>query len=777
MDFSPDGTGGVALRVPLSALIGPDGGRMGPDGSPLMSWKAAKFTPITIGVGFGVPGASQVLPGGAQMDLPGALQPGASVERSPWRSWGAQRVPQGPPETPQGPPKTLQTGAAKDHQTWLHASAAERQHPRAPRDAPGGLRGPSEGDPDPPSPLQTLQESVMTSPNANDTMPKGKKRKGTPKLVAVTFNGNAWSTIKAYLLTTSANVVFAQEHRLLGDSLIEGRLWALRNGWSSYWSPGAASSSKGRSGGTVVLVRAYLQSWVPMDLTKQLGVFWPHRGNAVVVSAGGMGPVLCVSCYFYTSSCAKTKVVPANMRLLSALGTLIKQSALPVVVGADWNMTPNVLCSVPFIDEFQLAIKADLSALGTCVSKGGKSVSSIDFFVLSKVLNDVVFDCSICPITPPRPHRPLVLEFLSRPRNVQVCVLKEPASLPVDPPFGPVVPSSDWSQTLDEISTSLNKSNLGDGAGMFYSDVTPQAAGAIKEDLGSALKCWLGHAETDLIDIVGSSKASVSRGEAPRTMLVNLINTFKCPAEGHLLSSRATRWVQLRFIEFARAIENWQNSRGYPFIVTERNRLRSLCGATVAKGFVKSPMARFKFHDLMKQWHPPLKSLTLQVHDLLVHAGYRVPNNSICKGLIARATLYAATASAQTKDLESAELEASSQAWKDFVFMAGDSSAAIAHKYTKVPLGLGTTALLGSSVPRNCQLQEQVDLWAGYWQEGQDAPEPRFRDVPKLPPISVADVYGAARSFARSTCSRCGPPPPPHRPPASRRHSWAYRYF
>ena len=243
-----------------------------------------------------------------------------------------------------------------------------------------------------------------------------------------------------------------------------------------YWSCAHRLQVNGKSGGTLILVRKYLQSWIPKEATSNLGGFWAHWACAVVVSAGGLGPVLCVSCYLYTNSFAKAKLVAPNMRFLSALGDFIKMCALPVIIGADWKLAPNVLCSSPFLEEFGLAVKWDESALGSCVTHGGSSVSSIDFFVVSRHLAAVVSDCSFCPFTPPRPHRPIYLVFRSKPRNVQVCVFKDPPNLPTDLPFGPKVPPSDWQPTADFVDSVCSRSGCRDDGGHY--------AETSEEDLG-----------------------------------------------------------------------------------------------------------------------------------------------------------------------------------------------------------------------------------------------------------------------------------------------------
>ena len=210
-----------------------------------------------------------------------------------------------------------------------------------------------------------------------------KKPKTVPKLIAVTFNANSWSSLKAFLKCTKANIVFGQEHKLPRAGTLEATIQALKLGWCSYWSPANVSSVNGKSGGTVVLVRSYIQSWIPAGLSQTDMEVWPSRGNAVVVAAGDMGPVLCVSCYFHTNPHAKSKVVPLNMKLLGALGTCIKNFGFPALLGADWHMTPSTLRSISFLNDFHLSLQHDPSCIGSCITHGGAVVSTIDFFAVS----------------------------------------------------------------------------------------------------------------------------------------------------------------------------------------------------------------------------------------------------------------------------------------------------------------------------------------------------------------------------------------------------------
>ena len=118
--------------------------------------------------------------------------------------------------------------------------------------------------------------------------------------------------------------------------------------------------------------------------------------------------------------------------------------------------------------------------------------------------------------------------------------------------------------------------------------------------------------------------------------------------------------------------------------------------------------------------------------------------------------MYAANAKDQASLFETNEAQEASQAWTEFIAKASESSAAIAHKFSKVPLSIGSASVLGSPKSRDCLLQDQVETWAKHWEEDNVRPGPSFASVPVLPPILVDQVYKASRSFSKSTVSRSG---------------------
>ena len=260
---------------------------------------------------------------------------------------------------------------------------------------------------------------LPTDNNAGSSSPKTSKIKQLPKLLIVTFNGNSWNTLKAYVRETPATIVCCQEIGITGVFIEEARLWLKRRGWHSFFAEARCTEAQGRSAGVAMLVRSYLQAWVPDCLADTGGVVWPHRIVGVIVSGGGLGPTFICSAYFQTNSFAKTKVTHQNLRMLAVVGETIKKLSYPVIIGADWQMEPAILQGSNFLRDFGLAVRAVGGALGSCVTKGGGSKSDIDYFVLTDYLTDAFLQTFYCDSTPPGPTGPLFWSPESDPKVLE----------------------------------------------------------------------------------------------------------------------------------------------------------------------------------------------------------------------------------------------------------------------------------------------------------------------------------------------------------------------
>ena len=342
----------------------------------------------------------------------------------------------------------------------------------------------------------TTDDDLSTDGPKIEIDEKKKCRKNRAQLKVTTFNANSWTTAKAFLRMTGANLVFIQEHKITSSGIPEAQLWAKNSGWTSFWAPARATLAGGTSGGVAIFVRQHMQAWIPEN---NISIFMEARGLGVMVSAGGLGTFLAISCYFHTNNVAKVKATAANLQMLAALGQLIGTSSVPAVIGADWNMEPEVLKSTGFLDTFQLKLAHEPSSLGSCISSGGRNVSNIDYFALSKTLSDVLEgNVYFCKLTPPRPHRPTHVDFSPRPKAIQVQVLKELKALPVDPPFGPQPPPSEWGREAAGISVKLSGYLAGVQVGDHFPVIPDAGKTQAKKDLDEAMTIWFEKVENDV---------------------------------------------------------------------------------------------------------------------------------------------------------------------------------------------------------------------------------------------------------------------------------------
>eukprot|EP00973_Karenia_brevis_P091265 12406680-Karenia_brevis.AAC.1 len=78
---------------------------------------------------------------------------------------------------------------------------------------------------------------------------------------------------------------------------------------------------------------------------------------------------------------------------------------MPFIVGADWNMDPNILASSTFHELLHAHIIADMSPVGTFEYSGG--VTTIDYFVCSLDMAEAFVSVEIQADAPIAGHRPM----------------------------------------------------------------------------------------------------------------------------------------------------------------------------------------------------------------------------------------------------------------------------------------------------------------------------------------------------------------------------------
>ena len=571
-------------------------------------------------------------------------------------------------------------------------------------------------------------------------------------LRAATYNSNSWRGAKVFLRQTTANLVFIQEHKLISSKIPEARTWARLAGWSSYWAPALETAQGGFSAGVAIFVRHYFQSWVPDDLAS---VVVPHRCVAVVVHACGLSPMLAMAAYFYTNTQARECVTPPNLTILATIGQCVQALGYPVIIGADWNAEPLPLVNSGFPGALGLVVKSSCSSLGTCV-QSTSTPTLLDYFLVSEILVDVTYMPYICPYTAPRPHRPSYMDFHYRPRSVKVAVVKEAPRLPAQPPFGPLVPPTCWEKDHLTIKQALEPI-VNQGPTETYPDRDDAEIKQHSAVLEDQLDIWTRHAEDDLLYILGAKNQQTrGRGLPPQTIKVDVFRTFRSSQPGNAPLSRALRWVQSRFLEFAKSLNAWHDAVVVSQQLKARRCVEALIFATIRKGIIRTPLNNFKFDSMRKQWHPKFKSLLVQLIKFMAHTKLGRPEPAMLSTLVARCQLYASHAAQQAIKQDKLESNHTQKAWREWVAEATRDSASRAHKYSKAQILESAGDRIGTPLSRSEQLTNEVKNWSELWKEDNYGPTPVFSDVQRLPRGNASDLRKAAQSFKKAACSVSG---------------------
>ena len=96
---------------------------------------------------------------------------------------------------------------------------------------------------------------------ARQPRPEGQKRAGGSQLDMVTFNGSCWTTAKALIEETRAQVVFVQEVRLDQQQCLEAKDALKKKGWKVFVSAARRTGRGGLSAGVAMVCRAWLDVW------------------------------------------------------------------------------------------------------------------------------------------------------------------------------------------------------------------------------------------------------------------------------------------------------------------------------------------------------------------------------------------------------------------------------------------------------------------------------------------------------------------------------------
>ena len=179
-----------------------------------------------------------------------------------------------------------------------------------------------------------------------------------------------------------------------------------------------------------------------------------------------------------------------------------------------------------------------------------------------------------------------------------------------------------------------------------------------------------------------------------------------------------------------------------------------MCVSSAGAGAL--PTCWFKLFNSRDLWHPKLTSVILQMDELVRLSGFRRPNSTLARSLVARANMFAAQAAALALEQEASDLAESNISWKDWVKMAGTGADSAAHRFVQAPNSISKFDLEGSQMSRSQHLDSEVSQRSSLWKEDAGGQPPVYPPVPLLPPLLPSQLSAASQSFKRATCALGG---------------------
>ncbi len=319
------------------------------------------------------------------------------------------------------------------------------------------------------------------------------------ELRVATANTTGWRPLQRFMLTTNANVVFAQEHRLLPDAIPAASAWARKQGWKTVWAPARHGQGGGASAGTVVMARAYM------------GLRHPDCGNAIVSEAHAVAavveppasrPFMGYAAYFHNGQ----GLSRTNLELAASIGAHWESqsdSSLQLIIGADFNMEPEVFARSGLSRKIWGRVVVPPTRRGTCRTRS--KAATYDYFYMSAAFAELVRDVETVEGTGIKTHAPTLATFHPRLAALKALMLRAPPNLPIEEVYGPRPPPPSWCRIKKAVEDLVSFTR---GGGSFEQ---------VEHLLSEMYAVWMDTAEDELADITGTALPKRGcRGRGPK---------------------------------------------------------------------------------------------------------------------------------------------------------------------------------------------------------------------------------------------------------------------
>ncbi len=328
--------------------------------------------------------------------------------------------------------------------------------------------------------------------------------RGHYQLTVDTCNGTTWPGIRRYLRRTRADLILAQEHHLPPGAVAGASQQAFRRGWQSLWLPAQPGNNGGWRAGVAIFARDPIRISYPRFGGCEVS---PARVIAAQAEAPGYRPFTAYSGYLRDGE----GLSQANLAILADVGAHVRLQGehAPYLIGADFQMTPQLLTTSGFVEECDGRVVATGLRRGTCRSV--KANAEIDYFVMGTGMSLGLASVATVEGAGTRPHVPVRATFHAQQVAMRAMVLRKPPRLPKERVLGPVPPPPDWTDLQARADALALRAKHGD---------RKQAA----DDFACLYRDWADRAEGELVDITGAAGGKRGlRGREPNIVWRSIV--------------------------------------------------------------------------------------------------------------------------------------------------------------------------------------------------------------------------------------------------------------
>ncbi len=365
-------------------------------------------------------------------------------------------------------------------------------------------------------------------------------------------NTTGWGPLRRRLVDTDSDVLLAQETWVLPCQRREASDWATRHGWESVWAPAQVGSGGGASGGVAVFARKGLGLRLP---TTGPHVVEEARAVAAFCEPPGFRPTLLVSAYLIDGKAMQS----ANKSILTKIGRCVEAQgdSCMAIVGGDFQSSPAEVDSSGFPQMMRGRVVTAPSARGTY--RTARTATTIDFFVLSDELVDVVNEVKVVECSGLKGHSPVRISFLPRAVAQKALAVRQPPALTTERVYGPIPPPRPWEEVQLAADIALRKARTSD------------SEEDIQESIDCAYSLWCKVAEDEVADATGSEPLKRGlRGQRPR-MRWRSVLPERAPRKGQPLAAIAT-WLKGTAVEMSRIVNLVDEEMGQGFYLDDPAR-------------------------------------------------------------------------------------------------------------------------------------------------------------------------------------------------------------